>query len=125
MSTRPVRSSWTLPPVTESAATARTVVAEVASGSTKVDDAVLAVSELVTNAVRYGQGLVRLDVVRTGAMLRVRVESISTDSNPTLTTAAPGDTGGRGLAIVAALSTRWSWQRDGDRVAVWAEFDES
>lgn len=83
-----------------------------------VDDAAIVVSELVTNAVRYG---LRPGLACTAADARIEVFllrqasyllCVVTDSSPgppmvmepDLTTAT-----GRGLHVVEALSTRWGW----------------
>lgn len=72
-----------------------------------VDLAALLTSELVTNAVRYGRGLVRLTVRSEPPSVRIEVH----DDNPDLPTLGPDDDdaaeGGRGLRLVDALATRW------------------
>jgi anti-sigma regulatory factor (Ser/Thr protein kinase) len=77
-------------------------------------------SELVTNAVRYGHASILLTITATPERLHVEVG----DENPTMPRSglAPSDdgVGGRGLLIVAALSTDWG-SRPSDRrgKAVW------
>ena len=87
-----------------------------------VDVAVLLVSELVTNAVRYAGGPVHLQiVVRRG---RVRVEVI--DEAPDGPRSASADTfaeRGRGLLIVEALASRWSVEDLPPGKRVWFELD--
>ena len=70
-----------------------------------VDTVVLAVSELVTNAVRYGRPRVSLELRRQAQQVRVDVH----DGNPTEPPSLAGEVGpdaesGRGLAIVQALA---------------------
>lgn len=70
-----------------------------------VDTVVLAVSELVTNAVRYGRPRVSLELRRQAQQVRVDVH----DGNPTEPPSLAGEAGpdaesGRGLAIVQALA---------------------
>lgn len=70
------------------------------------DTAETVVSELVTNAFRYGSGPVDLTLALAGRSLRVSV----TDEGPELPSSrAPGceEAGGRGLWIVELLSDRW------------------
>jgi len=72
-----------------------------------LDDALLLVSELVTNAVRHGAPPITMHVTcdhNTGMTVRV------SDTNPTLPTAGPADHGqesGRGVGLVDVLSDEW------------------
>ncbi|HEY7010438.1 MAG TPA: ATP-binding protein [Jatrophihabitantaceae bacterium] len=88
------------------------------------DDALLIVSELVTNAVRHGDGdiVVSLDVRADRMRIEVRDDSpelpvIPTEHPPTDRPA------GRGLLIVAATASDWGVERvRGDLgKTVWAE----
>ncbi|HEY5874406.1 MAG TPA: ATP-binding protein [Ilumatobacteraceae bacterium] len=80
---------------------------------------VLVVSELVTNAIRHagGHGALRLVVGLDGVRIQVddhqpRLRPRSTDVN---------QNGGRGLALVAAISARWGVVTRHDGKTVWAE----
>ncbi|MFE7276892.1 ATP-binding protein [Streptomyces sp. NPDC057623] len=81
--------------------------------TTLADDATLAVSELVTNAVRYGKGRpVGLRVRCSAGELRIEV----TDGSPTparMRSADAADEDGRGLLLVAAVSKEWGVSSDG------------
>jgi len=71
-----------------------------------VEVAVLLVSELVTNAIRHGQGAVGLVIKKFPSRLCVEV----TDDGPGLPSArAPHNhhAGGRGLILVERLATEW------------------
>ncbi|MGE3620831.1 MAG: SpoIIE family protein phosphatase, partial [Acidimicrobiia bacterium] len=87
------------------------------------DDAVLATSELATNALRHAGGLVALRVDVTGLRVHVEVEDGSAQE---LRRRDPGpfDTSGRGLVILDELASRWgtSPTDDGGKV-VWFELD--
>ncbi|MGW7004168.1 ATP-binding protein [Streptomyces sp. NPDC054933] len=76
------------------------------------DNAALLVSELVTNAIRHGQGHpVGLRVVQSARELRIEV----TDGNPTPArprSAGITDESGRGLLLVAALAQDWGVSPD-------------
>ncbi|MFE3761075.1 ATP-binding protein [Streptomyces sp. NPDC059104] len=87
----------------------------------------LLLSELVTNAVRYAgapQGRdIGVRVARYGGVLRVEVADAGDPVELAPRAAGACDEGGRGLAIVAALSVRWGLcpRRHGIGKAVWAE----
>ncbi|MEU0228605.1 ATP-binding protein [Streptomyces sp. NPDC006284] len=63
----------------------------------------LVVSELITNAVKYGRGLIELTLSRTDDTLTVTVRDGGT-TLPVTRSADPGRVGQHGLEIVAALS---------------------
>jgi hypothetical protein len=65
----------------------------------------LIVSELVTNAIRYGRPPIRLRMIRDRDLLCEVADGSSTA--PHLRHARAGDEGGRGLDIVAQLAARW------------------
>lgn len=75
------------------------------------DDAVLLVSELVTNAVRYGHTIIVLRVRASPPGVGVAVADtgapIPTDITGHLTQPDPEATTGRGLAIIDALASAW------------------
>jgi Histidine kinase-like ATPase domain len=89
-------------------------------------DATVVISELVTNAVRYGSGAstanggIELVLLRLGDHL----VCVVTDPNPRPPVLVDADSvaeTGRGLCVVEALTTRWGWTPLGrDRKAVWA-----
>ncbi|WP_432548185.1 ATP-binding protein [Kineococcus sp. SYSU DK004] len=87
----------------------------------------LLTTELVTNAVRHGSGPVAVECdVRAragGRAVRVAVADTS-DARPQLRHVAPEATGGRGVALVDALSARWGVERAGTHgKVVWFELD--
>ncbi len=65
----------------------------------------LILSELVTNAIRYGAGPIRVRVLRDRALICEVFDSGST--SPHLRHAADTDEGGRGLFLVAQMTGRW------------------
>jgi PAS domain-containing protein/anti-sigma regulatory factor (Ser/Thr protein kinase) len=79
----------------------------------------LIVSELVTNAIRHAGGPIGLRLILGGAL----VCEVSDPSNtqPRLRRASPGDEGGRGLFLVAQLSTRWGSRYGQSGKTIWAE----
>ena len=80
----------------------------------------LVVSELVTNAIRYGNGPGALRLIRDGSALVVEVSDHS-NSHPHLRRAHRDDEGGRGLAIVAQLVDRWGSRYTREGKTIWAE----
>jgi signal transduction histidine kinase len=88
-----------------------------------VEDVLLAVSELVTNAIEHGVGEVLLEVIDVaGRCLRVQVTDQGLGANPALIPFTPDSARSRGLAIVAAVSTNWGHDACDDGLRVWAEF---
>ena len=83
-----------------------------------VDDAALAASELVANAVLHARTPITLRVSTTATAVRVTVE----DLNPQLPTPAPMGataTSGRGLALLQALAEDWGVDALPRGKAVW------
>ncbi|MBE1468269.1 ATP-binding protein [Kibdelosporangium phytohabitans] len=90
----------------------------------KLDDIVLVVIELVTNADLHTPSPGRLAVSCGHGTVQIEV----TDGDPSLPVLKPPSmtrSGGRGIALVAALSARWGVRRRGQGKAVWSlvEFD--
>jgi anti-sigma regulatory factor (Ser/Thr protein kinase) len=118
---------WQLPAETASAARARSMVRQflAGSGASQVDEpvAMLAVSELVTNAVLHSSGdspLV-LSVELRGGHLRIDVEDVGAGP-PRLD--HPGDEAehGRGLHIVDQITDAWGWSTaEDDTKHVWCD----
>jgi anti-sigma regulatory factor (Ser/Thr protein kinase) len=85
--------------------------------------AALLVSELVTNALRYGAQPMRMVARNTGDNLRIEVHDARGGEPPRLRRAAPDSTNGRGMMIVDALAARWGWSEFGGEKQVWFELD--
>ncbi|MFC8224991.1 SpoIIE family protein phosphatase [Streptomyces sp. NPDC057287] len=79
----------------------------------------LIVSELVTNAVRYGGGPVGLRLIRDGVLLCEVTDPSNTQ--PRMRRARTTDEGGRGLFLVAQLSRRWGSRYGLSGKTIWAE----
>lgn len=94
-------------------------------------DLVAVLAELVGNAVRHAQPLpgggirVAWEIRDTPAGPRVRLQVTDGGAltEPRLRAIDPDAPDGRGLRIVAGLSTRWGIDRDGLGQNVWAEFE--
>ncbi|CAL9605740.1 hypothetical protein SUDANB58_05531 [Streptomyces sp. enrichment culture] len=79
----------------------------------------LLLSELVTNAIRYGGEPIRVRVLRDRALICEVADSSST--SPHLRYAAMTDEGGRGLFLVAQLAERWGTRYTPEGKVIWAE----
>ncbi|MFF4014710.1 SpoIIE family protein phosphatase [Streptomyces sp. NPDC001843] len=79
----------------------------------------LILSELVTNAIRYGRGPIGVRLLRDRALI-CEVSDGSTTS-PHLRYAATTDEGGRGLFLVAQLAERWGTRYTPTGKIIWAE----
>jgi anti-sigma regulatory factor (Ser/Thr protein kinase) len=83
-----------------------------------LEDAVLLVSELVTNSVKHGGPPVVVAVDCDGDALQVRVR----DGSPTMPTprdARQTEENGRGLALVKTISSEWGVDPEADGKHVW------
>ncbi|MFF9086270.1 SpoIIE family protein phosphatase [Streptomyces sp. NPDC014991] len=80
----------------------------------------LVVSELVTNAIRYGSHPIRLRLIHDATTLICEVSDTS-HTAPHLRRAKILDEGGRGLLLVAQLTQRWGSRHTTDGKTIWAE----
>jgi serine/threonine-protein kinase RsbW len=71
-----------------------------------ITDALLVVSELVTNAVMHGDGPVRVRVLHCSGYLRVEV-SDDGGGDVIMRDTDPESTGGRGMLVVAHVARAW------------------
>ncbi|MEV0260685.1 ATP-binding protein [Streptomyces sp. NPDC050617] len=113
------RPAWlggmTLYPKPGSVSTARSWFREFVAKSEpscSLDDCVLMVSELVTNAITYGEAVppcrVRVEWYRAGDSLRVEVHNPGRPDRVRLARPGAGDVHGRGLFLVECLADEWS-----------------
>ncbi|WP_435225057.1 SpoIIE family protein phosphatase [Streptomyces sp. Tue6028] len=113
---------WDLPSDPAVVATARQRVGE-RLAEWGLDEAVfvteLVVSELVTNAIRYGGPPIQLRLIRDRALICEVSDASST--SPHLRRARTFDEGGRGLLLVAQLTDRWGTRQAGSGKTIWAE----
>nr|WP_201452596.1 SpoIIE family protein phosphatase [Streptomyces sp. HM190] len=79
----------------------------------------LVLSELVTNAVRYGCGPIRLRLIHDRTLICEVSDGSST--SPHLRYAATTDEGGRGLFLVSHLTERWGTRYTPQGKVIWAE----
>lgn len=83
--------------------------------------ALLAVSELVTNAFLHGEGDIQLHVAL-GSVLRVEVYDTGAGL-PVPRFYSPTSTTGRGLHLVGSMTDRWGTDAGQEGKAVWFEID--
>ena len=87
----------------------------------RYDDVVLVVSELVTNAVRYGSSDgIDLKLTNRGGRIRIEV----TDHGPGFSVDDPRGSG-LGLDIVEKVADRWGMKDGNHKFTVWAELSTS
>ncbi|MER5664869.1 SpoIIE family protein phosphatase [Streptomyces mirabilis] len=79
----------------------------------------LIVSELVTNAIRYGEAPIRLRLIRDSTLICEVSDGSSTA--PHLRRARVFDEGGRGLLLVAQVAERWGSRQTPTGKTIWAE----
>ncbi|MFG2602321.1 SpoIIE family protein phosphatase [Streptomyces sp. NPDC048514] len=84
------------------------------------DNALLLVSELVTNAVRFATGPITVRLIRSGHGLLCEVGDTG-NGRPRLGRGGLLDDGGRGLRIVHRLTTRWGVRWTDTGKVIWAE----
>lgn len=108
-----------------SVGTARTVTRQALTDwgvTSRLDEIVLAVSEMVTNAITHAGTSLTLQLDLNGARVHVAVTDQSTNL-PERQTAAPAEEHGRGVHLVEMLSDRWGTSPTPEGKRVWAEFD--
>ncbi|GAA0555867.1 ATP-binding protein [Actinomadura livida] len=120
--------AFLLPGMDRAAGHARRWLRDVLGEHPAFDDAALCMSELITNAVRHTEsgrdGQVRVEVSHSEKIVRIEViDDGDTETVPHLSTVDEMDVCGRGLRIVAFLSTDWGAARLDKGHAVWFEID--
>jgi anti-sigma regulatory factor (Ser/Thr protein kinase) len=120
-----LRASTEFAPAPESAAAARAFVEQTLRDwgcRALIDDALVVVTELVSNVVRHAGTDIRVDVELHRHTVRIGVTDRAA-GRVVLRTADPrADLGGRGLRLVDQLSERWGVDQRADRKLVWAEW---
>ncbi|MFJ9517954.1 SpoIIE family protein phosphatase [Kitasatospora sp. NPDC101801] len=79
----------------------------------------LILSELITNAIRYGQAPIQVRLLHDRTLICEVSDRSST--SPHLRYAASTDEGGRGLFLVAQFAERWGTRYTGGGKVIWAE----
>jgi anti-sigma regulatory factor (Ser/Thr protein kinase) len=113
-----------LPAAPEAAGVARRLVREVLTdldAGHVMDDAMLVMSELATNAVRYGAAPIRATATVEGTHLILAVQDSRASDLPYPKVLTATEPNGRGMHLVAAMASRWGWDRSAHSKVVWAE----
>ncbi|MEU6259426.1 SpoIIE family protein phosphatase [Streptomyces sp. NPDC047043] len=130
-------ATWDLAPDPAAVARVRAGVSEQLSawGLEELDFSTeLVVSELVTNAIRYGRPPIQLRLILPqppggpgGAPVRALLCEVSDSGSttPHMRRARTFDEGGRGLLLVAQLAEHWGTRHARQGKTVWAELNES
>lgn len=87
-------------------------------GVHRLRDLELLVSEVVTNAVRYGHSPIELAIECTAREVVVRVRNRGQE-RPRLVYPSVTDEHGRGLVLLDVLSDQWGVDGDGGSTVVW------
>ncbi len=87
----------------------------------RLDDILLATSELVTNAVEHGERPERLELDYADGRVTLRIFDTGA-TLPELRVPAPARARSRGLQLVRALAEDWGFQRSDGGKYVWARF---
>lgn len=118
------KAAGRLPADLRSAGEARRLVRRALDGWTdeeRIEDIVLCVSEVVTNAIVHADSGPRVLVHVRPAVIHVEI-SDDTEIHPVVRGAGPQETSGRGMSILSAYSDRWgSLRRSGGGKTVWFE----
>ena len=88
-------------------------------GCCSVDDAVLVLSELVTNAMVHAGAGCTIEVQHSNSRVRLEVRDGSPRA-PIVVAVPPCDVGGRGLHLVDVITEAWGWEHTADGKRVWA-----
>lgn len=85
-----------------------------------VPDALVVLSELVTNAITHGHGPVEVTLKDRGPAVRMTVRDQG-HSKPKVHEPSPDASSGRGLVIVDRLSASWGVDSSSNKTTVWAD----
>jgi anti-sigma regulatory factor (Ser/Thr protein kinase) len=115
-------AEWEVPSEPSAVSRIRADVTERLAGWDLAEEAFtteLILSELVTNAIRYANGPIRVRLIRDRSLICEVGDRSNT--SPHLRQAATMDEGGRGLFLVAQFADRWGTRYTGDGKVIWTE----
>jgi two-component sensor histidine kinase len=89
-----------------------------------VDDAVLVLSELISNAIKHARplasGKIAVSWVVGGEVVRIAVTDGGSNTRPIPVHSSVSALGGRGLSIVSAVAREWGIEEGTPETTVWA-----
>lgn len=124
MASRPIRAGWSVWRLPDAVLHARRFTGRTLRSwglAEETDEALLVVSELVTNALLHTQGAARLDLMLSGDRLRLAVSDSSPRAPAKPVIVDWESTGGRGILLVEAVSAAWGSVPVSGGKQVWAE----
>ena len=86
----------------------------------RIEESVLALDELMSNALRHGRAPVDVEVCRTAGGLLLSVADRAAEDPPRPTSTRDPSHGGMGLGMIAELALDTGWYALGDHKVVWA-----
>lgn len=105
--------------------TGRNLVRSVAEDFPRIDDLLLALSELTANALNHGGGPRRIAAAVSRAAIAIEITDAEPESLPTVLPLGGVGVSGRGMAIVNAVSDHWGVTTYSATKTVWCEFGRS
>lgn len=101
---------------------ARKAVRSLAQGLARIDDILLATSELAANAFQHGGGVRGFTAYTTESAFVVALADGRPDRSPSVLNLRGAAASGRGMAIIDAISDFWGVTALADTKVVWCEF---
>jgi anti-sigma regulatory factor (Ser/Thr protein kinase) len=105
--------------------TGRNLVRSVAEDFPRIDDLLLALSELTANALNHGGGPRRIAAAVSRAAIAIEITDAEPEALPTVLPLGGIGVSGRGMAIVNAISDHWGVTTHSATKTVWCEFGRS
>ena len=102
--------------------TTRSELTSLFGRSPRIDDLVLAASELAANAVQHGHGPTELTLTAHSGGVVIEVGDRAPTLLPAVLPLRPNTSSGRGMAIVDVISDCWGVLMLADMKIVWCEF---
>jgi anti-sigma regulatory factor (Ser/Thr protein kinase) len=102
--------------------TGRNLIRSVAEDFSRIDDILLALSELTTNALTHGGGPGRVAAAVSQAAIAIEITDAAPAVLPTVLPLGGLGDSGRGMAIVNAIADYWGVTTHSGTKTVWCEF---